>query len=260
MPEVIPLRPIPLWAEEWNAERLRARAAESPRAFERGFRMRAHSDAESTFPSFQKCERPGLVLGDLIRNSWPAFVGVDLAGRKRPGNAIVTVKVDPVSRRRYPVDVRYGAWRSSETARQIEDVNRQFRPIVIMVENNGYQQALIDWVADQKSQFSYWSKVEATTTTDGKKGDAYLGLPGLEVEFHNESWCFPLSEYEGATGDDADARRAAWARLAYEIKYHPIASTSDGLMALWMARQGIESFSGLALSSQSGDFSDFNAR
>lgn len=260
--EVVRLKSIPLWRPRWGEAQLRKRAKESPRAYKRGFELKAFSDSESTFPSFGKCEIPGLVLGDVQRKNWPCVLGVDPAGKKRLGNAIVAVKVDPVTRRRFPVEVRYGAWRSSETADHIEDMNRAHNPTVIMVENNAYQQALIDWVGDSKGRYSYWMKLEAVTTTDGLKADAELGLPGLEVEFAHEAWCFPKSEYEGAGQDDEDPKRAAWARLAYEFRYHPIASTSDGVMATWFARQGIEMYAGLILGGMdaAGDFSDLNAR
>lgn len=250
----VKLRPIPLWDKtpdgkpRWNKENLIKRYKGGPRSFERGFRQKAFTDEESTFPSFKQCEIPGVGIGEIARNPhWPKVTGVDLSSKKRPGNAIVTVAVDPRTRRRFPVDVRYGAWRSSETAQMIQTVDDLYHPTVIMVEDNSYQEALIDWVADSKAKFTFWAKVEPTTTTGEKKADPEKGLPALEVEFFNGGWVFPLSEYENATIEDEDVKRKAWARLAYEFQFHPIASTSDGVMATWFARQGIEIFTGLVL-------------
>lgn len=260
------LAPLPLWDARWSEAKLRDRAARNPRQFQRGFRMQAFVEGENTFPSFEKCRQRGLVLGELQRNGWPAFTGVDLSSSKRPGNCIVTVKLNPVNRMRYPVDVRYGAWRSSELCEQLEMINGLYRPHVIMVENNGYQESLIDWVGDQRNRFSFWMKVEPTTTTSGNKADAEIGLPGLEVEFAHESWTIPYSEYEsimsdgtgGITivghGDDEgeeslpgsgpEWQARQWARWDYEFRHHPMAATSDGVMATWFARQGIELFAG----------------
>jgi len=241
----IRLKSIPLWVEHWSEESLRKRYSQEPRAFERGFRLKAFSDDEATFPSFSQCEVPGITLGEIQRSNWPKFTGVDLSSKKRPGNTIATVAVDPKTRRRYPIDIRYGAWRSSETAEQIRIVDELFSPMVIMVEDNAYQEALLDWISDDKSRFPYWVKIEATTTTGGRKSDLEKGLPGLEVEFSKKGWAFPLSEYENVTPDEAPPA-GHWARLAQELRHHPIAATSDGVMALWFARQGIELYGGMA--------------
>lgn len=261
MSEIVRLRSLPLWDAVWPEDVLRQKQQREPRAFERGFRMKAFVDGEETFPSFRQCENPAMVLGDVQRSeAWPAFTGVDLAGKKRAGNAIVTLRVDPRSKRRYPIDVRFGAWRSSETAEQIEDVYRLYKPCVVMVEDNGYQRALLDWIADQYNRFSFSHVVYPTTTMDGNKSDHELGLPGLEIEFHNGAWSFPLAEYDGISMDDPDRRRAAWARLAYEFRHHPVAASSDGVMATWFARQGVEIWGGLAFRTDAGVGEDFNAR
>lgn len=267
MTDAIRLRSIPLWElcagePKWGKAELMKRRSDGPRAFDRGFRMQAFSDDEATFPSFKDCEVPGVSIGDLTRSGWPKFTGVDLSGKKRPGNAIVTVAVDPSSRRRFPVDVRFGKWSSSELAQQLNDVDQTFNPVVVMVENNGYQQALIDWVEAEKDKYRFWMKLEPTTTTEGNKADAAIGLPGLEIEFKNRAWVFPLSEYEGAGLQDEDPRRRHWARLAAEFRFHPIASTSDGVMATWFARQGIAIYGGLAFEAQGAghDLSNMTTR
>lgn len=224
--------------------------------------MKAHSSDEKLLPSFPQCEVPGVVLGDIQRRtSWPAFVGVDLAGRKRRGNAIVGVRLDPSSMRRYPAYVRYVAGTSVQVANAIAEVDRLLSPSVIKVENNGYQEALKDWITSAKDKYPFWLKIEETRTEDGNKHDAEKGLPGLEVEFFNRSWVFPLSEYEGSTREDPDPVRADWARLAEEISDYPIAASSDGLMALWFARQAIvENYGFIESADASGGIGDISNR
>jgi hypothetical protein len=46
----------------------------------------------------------------------PVFAGVDLSSKKRPGNAIVVVRVEPMTQRRFVVDVRYGRWSAPRLA------------------------------------------------------------------------------------------------------------------------------------------------
>jgi len=241
----VQLAPIKLCSRMgWDEQALRARHRQGERAFERGFRMKAFTEGEATFGAVDRCVVPGVLLGTYQRSTWPKFTGVDLSSSKRPGNSIATVCVDPDTKRRYLIDIRFGAWRSNETCEQISIVNSIYRPTVIMVEDNGYQEALIDWALAYKGDNQWWVKVEGCTTTGQSKKSQEIGLPVLQVEFERRAWVFPLSEWEGATPED-DPPRGHWARLHQEFKFHPIAATSDGVMATWFARQGIELHGGL---------------
>ena len=236
----IKLRPIPLWKEGgWTREFLAKKKGSTPRgAFDRGWHLRAVSDEDLSFPDFPSCFVHGLVLGTLQRRTdWPAFTGVDLAGRKRPGNAIVTVRVDPLTRRRYPVDLRAGAWRSHEVVNHLTEINELYSPEVIKVEDNGYQEALIDWI--QVGKYDFWYKVEGTTTTGHTKYNEEVGLPALQVEFQNKAWCIPADEFETQELGHM-SRGCPWCRWVYEFSNHPLAASSDYVMATWFARQGIE--------------------
>lgn len=241
MPAPVKLKPIPLW-EHWNKERLKAKRLEGERQFQRGFFLQAYSDEEATFSSYPNCRKRGLVLGDIQRNTnWPCFMGVDLSSKKRPGNAIAAVRVDPVTRYRYPIDIRFLAKPGPEVCEALNVMDQLYSPVVIFVEDNGYQDSLFDWIGDAKARFPFWLKVEPTTTDSGRKGHAERGLPGMEVEFKNEAWCFPYSDFEGATVDDP-APKGWWARLDQEFRFHPLAVSSDGVMALWFARQAIDRY------------------
>jgi hypothetical protein len=260
VPLPVRLKSIPLWSPRWSAEALRARYNQDERSFERGFRLRAYSDEEMSFPGFEGCRMLGVSLGDIQRSNWPAYTGVDLSSKKRPGNAIVTIKIDPRTRRRYPVDVRFGAWKSNEVCEQLADVNSAYRPIVIMVEDNGYQAALIEWAQAWKGANDFWMKLEPITTTSETKTNAELGLPALQVEFKNKAWVVPYSEYEHATREDKGPP-GQWARWDYEFRNHPLATTSDGVMATWFARQGVELYGGATgEASDGGSLGDIHAR
>jgi len=221
---------IPTWKLKHSKELLQE-AATDPATFNRGYRMLAVSPGELKFPSWSKCVQQGLTAGELMARRMPAYVGVDLAGKKRPGNAIVVIGADAMLRRCL-LEVRFGGWRSPETARQLGEVVARHNVSWIQVENNGYQEALIDWVKESKLDF--WMKIQSFTT-GANKSDPEVGLPALEVEFHNEAWIVPGAEFQGhppACGCD-------WCRLDGEMRNYPKGTSFDGGMALWFARDAV---------------------
>ncbi len=235
----VKLRPIPLWEERWHKDALKKKRSEDRKMFQRGFRLIAFSDDEQTFPSWEKCYSHGVDHIAIGRNLWPKVTGVDIAGQHRPGNAIVTVAIEPGTNRRYPVDIRCGKWKSNELAEQIAMVHNVFNPGVIMVEDNATQGAVIDWIKALK--FPFWYKVEGTTTGSNKHHE-YFGLPGLEVEFSNQAWVIPKNYLESLPMEDME--KNPWLRWDYEFRNHPLALSTDLVMATWFARQGAERYGG----------------
>lgn len=207
------------------------------RQFEQGFRMQAITDGELMFPSFKTCFQSELVLSTVIQRRLPTYVGVDLAGDKRPGNAIVAVALDPLTQRRIPVEARYGAWKSPETARHITQVFMTHAVEYVMVENNAYQEAIIDWVQEDKSKFPWWTKVEGYTTGRGK-ADPQYGLPGLEVEFKNKAWAIASGDIE-AHLEKENTCDCGWCEWARQIAMYPRGMATDMVMATWFALNAI---------------------
>lgn len=233
------LASVPPW-DHWNAARLKKEKAESPRMFARGFHMKAFTDDERMFPSFTSCYAPGVRVVDISKRGYPVFVGVDLSGPKRPGNAIFVAALDPATQRRYPLEVACGNWTSPETARRINDINMRYpNTRVIMVENNGYQQALIDWVKSAVNAHSFWFKIEAFTTGSNKNAPV-IGLPSLEIEFKNKAWVIPNEEFE----DHEKTCRCGWCTWTMETKDYPMSATTDTVMAMWFCREGMSQFAG----------------
>lgn len=230
------LAPIPVWEAHWSTERLREEEQSNPRSFRRGFRQESFSDDERMFPSFETCFTPGIVVGEIARRGWPTFAGVDLAGDKRPGNVIVVVAVDPSTQRRYPLEVLVGAWKSPETAAQLAGVHARHPSLrVIMVENNGYQQSIVDWIKQTPGDNSYWYLVESYTTGFASKVNPVFGLPGLEIEFKNKAWVIPSSEFEGHPA----YCRCGWCVWKNEVHDYPMGASTDTVMATHFAREAI---------------------
>jgi hypothetical protein len=232
------LAAVPPWSH-WPTERLRQEQSDNPRAFQRGFQMRAFSDEERMFPSFETCFTPGIVVGEIIRRGWPTFVGVDLAGDKRPGNVIFVVAIDPQNQRRYPVEILVGAWKSPEVAAQLAGVRARHANLrVIMVENNGYQQSLVDWIKQTPGAAgspAYWFMVESYTTGFASKVNPIYGLPGMEIEFKNKAWVIPSSEFEG----HPPHCRCGWCVWRTEMHDYPMGASTDCCMAMHFCREAI---------------------
>ena len=201
--------------------------------FARGFRMVPFSDEERAFPSVVKCYTYGVSTGDLARSAWPKFLGVDLSTDVRAGNALVAVALDPGTKRRHLVRVLRGAWTSPETARRIQQLDAEFNFRVIVVEKNAYQRALIDWLRQIKAPC--WPKVRPFETTGRNKHDPSLGVRSLEVEFSNQAWVIPASEFEG----HAASCLCGWCIWRREFEDYPLGVTDDAVMSTWFAREAI---------------------
>ena len=230
----------PIWPEMWPKSRLEERLLDiMPRAFSRGFRLLALSDEDAIFRAVTACIRPDL-SGQHIRDEWPRYVGVDLghsrrkarlSGPEKPYTVIFCLAVDPRGRR-WPVEIRRGHWTGPETARQIVDVHEQHLPEVIVIENNAYQDTLLDWLG----------MVETATpmplrafTTGAQKADEVVGLPGLAAEFDGLNWIIAT---DGVGIEDVDRQHGAVWKWMEEMRGYPVAPLSDTVMACWFAREG----------------------
>lgn len=221
---------IPTWRDKHSPEALEE-AMLDPIMFNRAYGMRPVSPEELKFPSFKTCCVPGLTASDLRKQGMPAYIGVDLAGKNRPGNAIVAIGIKYPEMRRVMLEVRRGNWSSPKTAGVLAEVCSHHNVQYIQVENNAYQQSLIDWIKHEKPDFPYWMKVEPFTTTSAKNEEWY-GLPGLEVEFKNNGWIFPLSEWEG----HGSTCQCDWCAMKTEFEDYPKGATTDIVMATYFAR------------------------
>ncbi len=230
----IRLPSLPIWELKHGKQKLQDAMIDMA-TFQKGYLMQAVAPGDLKFPSFEKCIQHGLTAGELRARKPLCYTGVDLSGKRRPGVAIVTVGL-MANNRRGLLDVRFGAWSSPETARQIGIVDQELGPQWIQVENNGYQEALVDWV--KEADLPYWPKVESFTT-GSNKADPDVGLPVLEVEMNNGAWIFPGGEWEG----HESTCPCHWCRFKEEVKNYPVFATSDGVMAWWFSRDALAKWS-----------------
>lgn len=217
---------IPLWEARWGQDALlRRRRDIGERAFDRGFRQRALSDKERTFPALDRCVTRGLDVIALVDPEWPRYIGVDPSGEHRKGTCLFVLARAP-NGARYLLDVRYGAWKPERIADEVITLNAIHHPVAIYFENNALQDAFIALV---KLRGALDIPIRGFLT--GKqKADPMVGLPSLEIELENAAWVIGEPEHE--TGCQCDVHH--W--LA-EVRNHPVYGSEDGVMAWWFARE-----------------------
>jgi len=230
---------LPGWVDRWGPAALRKRELEiGPRAFAQGYRMRPYASEELAFPHFERALELGLreSIPEPLPRDWVRFVGVDLSSAKRPGNVAFAAAVDAHGVRR-PLDVVRIKGSSPAVARAIGGVVERWRPQAVVVENNGYQAALEEWVRELGGRFPWWPLI-VPFLTGSNKADPVLGLPGLDVEFANGAWVVPRELNPRANGHPLYCECGPCVWVAETLAY-PHGRATDTVMAMWFCREGI---------------------
>ena len=135
-----------LWPERWTAEALAAREREiGPRAFARQFLLEPVSDEERTFPEsvLEACRDAGFAPGEVVvPEDWPRYAGVDLAsslGVRASWTVMITVAVDPETKRRYPLEIVRRRQHFPDTVLMFREQWHKHKHRLILVESNGFQ-------------------------------------------------------------------------------------------------------------------------
>lgn len=226
--------------EKWTARALKARSREiGQREFDRGYRNRALSDDEATFPE-------AVVDGMVDRNmhphdipaDWPRFGGVDLAISKQDQAAYTVffvLAVNPKDGERVPEKIVRGKFGSPETVDILEELHHRHNVQMWYVENNAYQEAVLQWIEYKRKQglMKNPEPIPLKGFMTGKqKADPFVGLPGVATEMANGGWRLPLGD--GPHRSDCTCARCVWVQ---ELKTYPIGKNTDTVMASWFARE-----------------------
>jgi len=206
--------------------------------------LNAMSDEERTFPeySLEKSFDPTRAdVGDDVDDGWVTYGGVDLAsafGRKNAWTVIWTLALNPHDNRLYFKEMYRRRMSFPDTVAAVIQQYRKHNWRLGKVENNAYQQAVIDAVAEQDRSIP----IEPFTTGQNK-ADEKVGLPGMAVAFEKGKFAIPSARFPLAPDDSS-----LIAVLMNELRTHPGGEFSDTVMALWFAWS--------AAMSGSGDFED----
>lgn len=219
---------LPLWERGFSAKTLRAEKRTKPRAFARARELRVFTHGEVTYPSVSTCFED-VRAADIAPTAVRVAAGVDLSSKTRPGTVVAVVGVDATGSRLL-LDVRRGRWTSPQTADQMLAVDAAHRPGTWVVETNGLQEALVEWLVRDPRYADLAPRVVGHHTGTNK-ADLDVGLPSIEAEFSTRRWRIPAKEWEG---HDASCE-CAWCAWRNEFAEHPGGATTDAVMATWFA-------------------------
>jgi hypothetical protein len=179
------------------------------------------------------------------------FIGVDLAiGQKSSAKYTVLfcLAFDEEKKRRYPIEIRRGKYSSPDTARELIDMYNETQPIAAVVENNFYQQAIIDWLEDLEGVDM---NIEPFTTGANQKRSLDFGVPAMATDFQNGRWMIPLEEGEF----DWDVEKGCGCSICIwieELLQYPYGTYTDTVLASYLAVQGSKKYSSEGISGKGG--------
>lgn len=188
----------------------------------------------------------GLPFRPATWHEHPTFTGVDLGHKKKPGadyTAIVTIAVLPNGMRQL-IDARRGRWTGPEILRQLLTVHHAYGS-QFFVEDNGAQQHLIDFAHEFTAM-----AVEGSHTGVSKWHFA-RGVEGWAIELERGRWLLPSpkdAEFDSQRGvitavmPAPELQQLKKEAMAFDPS-KPKDHTGDLLMALWIARKGVDQFS-----------------
>lgn len=175
------------------------------------------------------------------------YSGVDIAsgkrGRKRKNDlsSIVTIAINPRTRRYLLLDVQSGRWKAPELLRRMRALARRYDPL-FAVEDNGVQQMLIDFAIEEAPARTAEERFErppmkviGLTTTSGK-WQPETGVEGLAIDFEQRRMIIPSQASPIEVGGSMFRVAEPVGNLLHNLLYfQPTEHTSDDVMALWIA-------------------------
>jgi len=223
----------PLWTEKWGESPLKEKEQTiGTRAFDRAFRGIPLSQEEALFAKIDHCIN-WLEGFEKTRPEWPRYTGVDLAISKSDKSSyrvIFTIAKSPDGKR-YPLEIKRGRWGSIDTAKEVYATWEKYNPQIIMVENNAYQEAFLEWCKEYAGREKGQVLPLKAFTTGKNKFDELIGLPSLAAEIDNESWEILMGKRHDLT---CQCEFCIWTK---EMKDYPIGMYDDTVMGCWFARE-----------------------
>lgn len=240
----------PVWKARWpraRVERARTRLKISALEFARAWMCTPKDPGAQIFSdlAIETSLRNGMgrvLVGGLaeIPNECLVVSGVDIAATKRRDgakSAIATLLVHPNEDRQL-LRLVSGRWGALELLRNIVRAGKLFPGSIVMVENNGVQQHIVELAQQNRQLLSEEDSGLVPIypyTTGSRKADPTLGVEAMAGEMEAGGWLFPCSEGEGgAILMPEPVATLVGALEAYVTTDH----TPDEIMALWFALEG----------------------
>ena len=241
---------IPLWGQR-SSDWLKREYRKGRWSFERGFRQNAPREEDRRFGDLSQFLLYGIKVDDFFpEGSKPVVYGAyDPAGSKRLGNALVSGALHAPSSRR--IITGMDLWRGSgkTDATRIALGYERWRWPMLVVENNGTQQAFNDLIV----QATNGQLAVAPFITGKNKADLDIGIPGLETQVRNGLWALcmddeydtgePLSQHDVGCG-------CAYHVFLEDLNNYPSPARTCDLMMAWWFLEGV--FRGVVRVPESG--------
>ena len=228
-----------LWPGHWPAEALTRREREiGARSFARQFLLQPVSDEERTFPevALQACLDDQVAVGQLlVPDDWPRYAGVDLAaslGQKASWTVMLTVAVDPETKRRHVLEIVRARQSFPDTIHMIRTQWKKHQHHLIFVESNGFQQAVVDQLPREDCSIPVRGFHTGT-----QKYDEQIGIPSLSASMANGAWRIPARVDSHHSGCECGT-----CALIRELQFDPHSQYSDCLMAMWLCESAARGF------------------
>lgn len=232
-----------LWPERWSYAKLMQRKEQTGSlAFNKSYQNEAQSAEDSVFQIewLQEAKRKGAnrtFINTLNYATWDMgrmriAMGVDLAISKNNTSDYTAMSViaESLNGMKLPLYMSREKLSPAQTKEKIIALNARYKPDVVMVENNAYQESLRLDIADTTS-----IPIRGYTT-GGEKYDPEIGINSLAIEFENGKWILPYSSQDPNTQQMVDI-------LVGGLLDFPDGHTEDLVMSLWFANTGLRGLS-----------------
>jgi len=236
----------PLWPTRYTKEHLLSKKDEvGSTRFAREYLCEPVSDESSLFPEKilidcydYQYEMPNHLTPE-DRKSLMVFTGVDLALSSTVGadyTVITTLGVDKF-KNRWIIDIRRKKGLSmTEQLREIEDVYMNYRPLKVLIEDNGFQRVFRDELVKNTD-----IPVEGFTTTAHNKNSLEKGVPSLQILFENKKFVIPRKTERDRRITDFlinELKCFTW----QDGKLQGLGAHDDCVMSLWIASEACSAY------------------
>lgn len=241
-----------LWPERFSWDRLMSLKADmGTNSFNKAYRNLILSDDDSLFKPewFDMAKEYGrkrairrfqytLNYADWDLGQMKVCLGVDLAISKKTDADFTAFAVIGETRNgaKIPLWLEQGHYDFAETQKKIISISRRYNCDLIVVETNGYQEAL------RRDLVGKTSLPIVGYSTGGEKFDPEIGIASLAVEFENEKWIMP---YPDTVTDEKDNNYSPYTVEMIDklcsglLKFDGKSHTDDIVMATWFANGGL---------------------
>lgn len=167
--------------------------------------------------------------------SWMLVLGVDPAGANAQAGytAMVVLAVDPVSGRRYLVDlVNQKQMKAPQIMDQIFDWSEKYPLRELRVEVNGLQAQIFQYNQELQTKMANRGVRVVPHITHGNKGgkwDPQFGVEAMSTLYHNGVISTPWQDINS---------REKFKQLEAQLQQFPMGAQSDLVMAMWFAELG----------------------